>query len=59
MDWLKIASGIFLVAMFFMLLPSAKRMVKESPKGTASDWMGYIIPMVAIVLFIVILISLV
>jgi zinc transporter ZupT len=59
MDWLKIASGIFLVAMFLMLLPSAKRMVKESPKGTASDWMGYIIPMVAIVLFIVILISLV
>ena len=59
MDWLKIASGIFLVAMFFMLLPSAKRMVKESPKGTASDWMGYIIPMAAVVLFIIVLISLV
>lgn len=59
MDWLKIAAGVFLVAMFFMILPSAKRMVKESPKGSASDWMGYVIPMLAIVLFIIVLISLV
>ena len=59
MDWLKIASGIFLVAMFFMLLPAAKRMVKESPKGSTSDWMGFVIPILAIVLFIILLIALV
>jgi len=59
MDWLKIAAAVFLVAMFFMILPSAKRMVKESPKGSASDWMGFIIPIVAIVLFIILLIALV
>ena len=59
MDWLKIASAVFLVAMFFMILPSAKRMVKESPKGSASDWMGFIVPMVAVVLFIIMLIALV
>ena len=59
MDWLKIASAVFLIAMFFMILPSAKRMVKESPKGSASDWMGFIVPMVAIVLFIIVLIKLV
>lgn len=59
MDWLKIASAVFLVAMFFMILPSAKRMVKESPKGSASDWMGFVIPVVAIVLFIILLIALV
>jgi hypothetical protein len=45
--------------MFFMILPSAKRMVKESPKGSASDWMGFIVPMLAIVLFIILLITLV
>lgn len=59
MDWFKISAAILLVAMFFMILPTAKRMVKESPKGSSSDWMGFIIPIVAIVLFIALLISLV
>jgi hypothetical protein len=34
-------------------------MVKESPKGSASDWMGFIVPIVVIVLFIILLIALV
>ena len=59
MDWLKIVSGIALVAMFFYLLPRAKEMVKNSPKGSMQDWMGYIIPMAGIVLFIILLIKLV
>ena len=59
MDWLKNASAVLLVAMFFMILPSAKRMVKESPKGSTSDWMGFIVPMAAVALFIVLLIALV
>ncbi|MDC1287000.1 hypothetical protein N8198_03870 [Gammaproteobacteria bacterium] len=59
MDWLKIASAVLLVAMFFMILPSAKRMVKESPKGSTSDWMGFIVPMAVVALFIVLLIALV
>ena len=59
MDWLKIASVALLVAMFFVILPSAKRMVKESPKGTSSDWMGFVVPMAAVVLFIILLIALV
>lgn len=59
MDWLKIASAALLVAMFFMILPSAKRMVKESPKGSTSDWMGFIVPVAAVALFIVLLIMLV
>ena len=58
MDWLKIASAIFLVAMFFFILPSARNMVKNSPKGSTSDWMGFIVPMAAVVLFIILLISL-
>lgn len=59
MDWLKIGAALLLVAMFFMVLPTAKRMVKEAPKGSSSDWMGFIIPIVAITLFIILLISLV
>ncbi|MCH8105085.1 MAG: hypothetical protein IIC58_06250 [Proteobacteria bacterium] len=59
MDWLKIGSGILLVAMFFFILPSAKRMVQNSPKGSISDWMGYIVPIGVIALFVVLLIALV
>lgn len=59
MDWLKIASAVLLIGMFFFILPTAKHMVKNSPKGSASDWMGFILPMAAVVLFIVLLITLV
>ena len=59
MDWLKITSAILLVAMFFFILPSAKHMVKNSPKGNMKDWMGFIVPMAAVVLFIILLITLV
>ena len=59
MDWLKIASAVLLVAMFFFILPHAKRMMKESPKGSSSDWMGFITPMIFVTLFIILLITLV
>jgi len=59
MDWLKIGSAILLIGMFFMILPAAKRMVKESPKGSSSDWMGFILPMAGVILFIVVLVMLV
>ncbi len=59
MDWLKIASAAALVAMFFLILPSARRMVKNSPKGGLGDWMGFVVPMAVVVLFIIVLISLV
>ena len=60
MDWIKIASAVFMVAMFIYLIPPRQTHgVQNSPKGSASDWMGYVIPMVAIVLFIVMLIKLV
>ncbi len=59
MDWLKIASAAALVAMFFLILPTARRMVKNSPKGSMSDWMGFVLPMAIVALFIIVLISLV
>ncbi len=58
-DWLKIGSALLLIAMFFMILPGARNAAKNSPKGTTKDWMGYIVPMVVVVLFVMLLISLV
>lgn len=59
MDWIKIGSAVFMLAMIIYLFPRAKHAVQNSPKGSAKDWMGYVLPMVAIVLFIIILIKLV
>ena len=59
MDWLQIGSAIFLLAMVIMLFPRAREAIKHSPKGSMNDWMGYIVPMALVVLFIILLISLV
>jgi hypothetical protein len=59
MDWIQIGSALMLIAMLFMIFPRAKAAVNQSPKGTGSDWMGFIMPMVAVILFIFLLITLV
>ncbi|MCP4336147.1 MAG: hypothetical protein GY785_26175 [Gammaproteobacteria bacterium] len=59
MDWIKIGSALFMLAMVIYLFPRAKHAVQNSPKGTLKDWMGYVVPMAAVVLFIIVLISLV
>ena len=59
MDWVKIGSALFMLAMVIYLFPRAKHAVQNSPKGTIKDWMGYVLPMAAVVLFIIVLIALV
>ena len=59
MDWIKIGSALFMLAMVIYLFPRAKHVIENSPKGSMQDWMGYIIPMAAVALFIVALIMLV
>lgn len=59
MDWMKIFSALALVMFIVILFPRARDMMKNSPKGSSSDWMSFVIPIIAIVLFIVLLIQLV
>jgi hypothetical protein len=59
MDWLKIGSALFMGAMVIYLFPRAKHAIENSPKGSMKDWMGYVLPMAAVVLFIILLIALV
>ena len=47
-----------MAAMIIYLFPRAKHAIENSPKGSLQDWMGYVIPMAAVVLFIVVLIAL-
>ncbi|OQW42172.1 MAG: hypothetical protein A4S08_01880 [Proteobacteria bacterium SG_bin4] len=59
MDWMQIVSALALVVFIVILLPSARAMINNSPKGTTSDWISVIIPIAAVILFIMLLIKLV
>ncbi len=59
MDWMKIFLAIGIGAMILFMLPQAKRMLENSPKGSLQDWMGYIVPMAVVVVFIILLIKMV
>ena len=59
MDWLKIGSAVFLIAMIVFLWPRMKHAVANSPKGTMQDWMGYIVPLAAVIGFVLLLIQMV
>lgn len=39
MDWLKIFSAIFIVAMLIFLWPRAGQMLRESRKGALNEWL--------------------
>jgi hypothetical protein len=59
MDWLKISSAIFMVAMLVFIFPRMRQAMKDSPKGTAQDWKGFIIPLAAVIGFVVLLMMMV
>ena len=59
MDWYKIGSAIFLVAMLVFIFPRMRHAMKHAPKGTAQDWMGYVVPIIAVIGFVILLILMV
>ncbi|MBY0474611.1 MAG: hypothetical protein K2Q13_06065 [Nitrosomonas sp.] len=59
MDWMQIIAALALVMFIVVLFPRARHMIKNSPKGTSSDWMSFVIPIAAVVLFVMLLIKLV
>jgi hypothetical protein len=59
MDWLKIGSAVFLVAMLVFIFPRMRHAMKHSPKGTAEDWKGFLLPLLGVILFVILLIMMV
>jgi hypothetical protein len=59
MDWMEIVSALALVMFIVIMFPAARHMIKNSPKGTTSDWMGFIVPLIAVLLFIILLVKLI
>lgn len=57
--WMKIGSAILLVTMLIILFPRARQMIKESPKGSAGEWISALIPIGLVAAFIVFLVMIV
>jgi hypothetical protein len=56
MDWLQIGSAALMVGMLVFIFPRVRHAMKNSPKGTSQDWMGFIIPLAAVIGFVILLI---
>lgn len=59
MDWMEIISALALLTFIIILFPAARDRIKNSPQGTSSDWMGFVIPIIVIALFVTFLVMLV
>jgi zinc transporter ZupT len=57
--WMKVGSAILLVAMLAIMIPRARQMMKESPEGTTSQWISFLVPVGIVVLFVLLLMQLV
>ena len=59
MDWMKIGSAILLGMMIVFLWPRAKQMLKETRKAEAGEWQSAILPILAVMVFVVLLVMMV
>jgi hypothetical protein len=59
MDWMTIVSAIAMGVMVAFLIPVAKRMHENSRKAEKGEWMGVLLPIAIVVLFIVLLVKMV
>ena len=58
-DWMKLLYASALILMLVYLIPRAKQMMEVSAQAENKDWKGIIIPLIAVVIFVIFLISLV
>lgn len=58
-DWTKWLWALLIGAMIILLLPQAKAMVRNSPKARTGDWQGVVIPILLVIGFVLLLMSIV
>jgi hypothetical protein len=59
MDWVKILSAVLIIGWIVFMWPRAKHWLQNSPKAQAGDWQSALLPIGAVVLFVIVLIMLV
>ena len=57
--WMKVASAAIMGFMVWRLWPVANHWMKNGPKGSKKDWQGAILPLLAMVGFVILLILMV
>ena len=58
-DWMKIAQAAMLIMFIVVIYPAFKWWTKHGPKAEKGDWNAALLPLVGVVLFILLLISMV
>ena len=59
MTAMNIVSALLLVAMLVLLAPRAKQMLQESRPAEPGDWRAFLLPLAAVVAFVMLLMKLV
>lgn len=57
MDWTLILQAVLAIGIAVMVVPRALNMARNSPKGSGSDWMGAAVPLIAVIAFVLLLMS--
>jgi len=57
--WQQLLLGGVALAALWLFLPSVRRALTESPRGSAADWLGLLLPIAAVVAFVLLLLALV
>ncbi|MEW7976238.1 MAG: hypothetical protein AB2814_01915 [Candidatus Sedimenticola endophacoides] len=57
--WLQIGAAVVFGMMLFFIYPNAKHWMKNAPKAQQGDWMAALLPLAAVVGFVILLIFLV
>jgi putative copper export protein len=57
--WEQILLGVLAVVLLLFFGPGVNRMIRDSPKGSAEDWKGALLPLLLVVGFVVLLIFMV
>ncbi|MCP4127084.1 MAG: hypothetical protein GY753_08490 [Gammaproteobacteria bacterium] len=59
MDWTQIGFAVLLGAMIIFMYPRVKHSMENSPKAESGDWTSALLPILAVVGFVILLIMLV
>ena len=57
--WEQILLGVLAVVLLLFFGPGVNRMIRDSPKGSAEDWKGALLPLLVVVVFVMLLIFMV
>ena len=57
--WMKIGTALLLIMMITVVAPRAKHMMQNSPEGQPGDWRGVLLPVAAVIGFVLLLMWLV